>query len=323
MKIADLHCDLLSYLQEQPGRTANDPQSHASIPQLRKGGVVLQTLAIFTITKPGSSKIGEEQFQIFKTLPQKYGTAFSKEIFPLLAIENASGFCADDETIEAGLKRIERWWKEAGTIGYISFTWNDENRFGGGNASKAGMKPDGLSLLRWMDGKNIAIDLSHTSDALAHDILNAIDKYHLKINPIASHSNFRKVMDHPRNLIDEIAKEIIRRKGVLGINFLRMFVGTRGPDDFLLHIEHADKLGGLNHLSFGADFFNEADAPSELDYLKPFFYEGYDNSSCYPKILNLFRKHLSEEQIEKIAFRNLLQFLKPLFEKLRPFNLGQ
>lgn len=310
MKIADTHCDLLSYLQGDPARTANDPESRASIPQLIKGGVVLQTLAIFTITKPDSARLGEKQFQIFKTLPQKYGNAFSKDIHPLLAVENASGFCAEEETIEIGLKRIERWWKEAGPIGYISFTWNDENRFGGGNASKTGIKPDGLSLLRWMDGKNIAIDLSHTSDALAHDILNAIDKYHLKINPLASHSNFRKVMDNPRNLPDEIAKEIIRRKGVMGINFLRLFIGTNGPDDFLRHIEHAEKLGGLNRLCLGADFFYDGDSPPELDHYKPFFFEGYDNSSCYPRFLKLLRKILSEEQIENIAYRNLIEFLR-------------
>ena len=298
MKIIDLHCDLLAYLERDPSRTAEDSQARASIPQMRQGGIVLQVCAIFNLTEPKSEKSGERQFQIFKTLP--------KDICSMIAVENASGVCGEDEPLEIGLKRLENWSKER--IAYLSFTWNHENRFGGGNASKTGIKPDGISLLKWMDGKRIAIDLSHTSDALAHDILNTLDKYRLNITPIASHSNFRKVMDNPRNLPDPFVLEIIRRNGVIGINFLRLFVGSNGPDDFLRHIEHAEQLKGLDHLCFGADFFYDGDSPPELDHLKPFFYEGFDNSSCYPRMVQLLRKKLPEEQIEKIAYKTLAKF---------------
>ena len=62
--------------------------------------------------------------------------------------------------------------------------------------------------------------LSHTSDALAHDIFNHIDKHKLAVPVIASHSNFRSVSDHVRNLPDEIANEIVNRNGLIGMNFL-------------------------------------------------------------------------------------------------------
>ncbi len=76
---------------------------------------------------------------------------------------------------------------------YISLTWKEENRFGGGDQTMVGLKRNGEVLLEYMDGKDVAIDLSHTSNPLAEGILNHIDKKGLKITTIASHSNFRAV----------------------------------------------------------------------------------------------------------------------------------
>jgi membrane dipeptidase len=314
MKIADLHCDLLNHLIQDPSRSAKDPKCRASIPQLLRGQVVFQAMANFEITQSGSAAKGEKQFQAFKALPRTY-KAFANQIRPFFAIENASAFSEENEPLQQSLDRLTRWRQEAGPILYISLTWNDENRFGGGNAApKIGLKPDGKTLLHWMNGKNIAIDFSHTSDPLAHDILNTIDAKNYSIPTIASHSNFRKVADHPRNLTDEIAKEIIRRKGLIGLNFLRSFLGGRGPEDFLRQIEHSNKLGGLNASCFGADFFNDSDTPDELKHLKPFFYPRFDNSSCYPALLELLRPHLSEIQIENIAHGNIFRFYKGVID---------
>lgn len=297
MNVADFHCDLLSYLERGEGRSVNDPESRASVPLLEAGGVVLQTMAIFSKTTPDSVRCGSEQFKIYFDVVRK------QKIKTILAVENASNFCGEDEDLEVGLKRIEEWSSKT-PIAYISLTWNDENRFGGGNTTKIGIKPDGQELLRWMSGKKIAIDLSHTSDQLAHDILAMIDRDKLDITPVASHSNFRSVVDLPRNLTDEIALEIGRRGGLIGLNFVRSFL-----KDFILQVEHAEKLGLLGHFCFGADFFEEHDVPPELSYLKPFFFEGFDTSACYPKVIERLLTRFSRDVIEKIAYKNLIRFL--------------
>lgn len=306
MRTADLHCDLLSYLLE-PGRSPENPESRASIGQMKHGQVALQVLAAFTITGPESAQLGERQVEIYRQLSSQY--AATPETFRVvLAIENASSFCEETEPLAQALERLERWQNEAGPIAYISLTWNDENRFGGGNESTAGLKPDGETLLQWMSGKGIAIDLSHTSDLLAEEIFNTIDRHRIKIGVIASHSNFRAIVDHPRNLPDPIALEIIQRKGLIGLNFVRAFLGSE-PDAFLRHIEHAQKLGGMNSLCFGADFFYDGDSPPELDYLKPFYLNHFDNSSCYPRLLELLHGKLSKHQMEKLFHQNIFRFL--------------
>ena len=131
---------------------------------------------------------------------------------------------------------MERIIDNVGNLFYIGLTHHLENRFGGGNFSKAGLKDDGKALLDYLDNKQIAVDFSHTSDALAYDILEYISKKNLKIPILASHSNYRPNFDHPRNLPDDIAKEIINQKGLIGLNFVRAFVNNKHSEDgFLIY----------------------------------------------------------------------------------------
>ncbi len=321
--VADLHCDLLLFLQMKKERTPFEPICRASHPQMHQGGVKLQTMAIFTYPKKGSVESAREQLEIFSTLPRRYEGKYafytgkedllhsSDQVYILPAFENASGFCEEDEPLERGLSRLQHIYEKLKRILYISLTWDGENRFGGGNGSTVGLKEDGKQLLRWMDGKKIAVDLSHTSDALAHDILSFIDKNKLNIAVIASHSNFRVATNMPRNLPDELAQEIIRRKGVIGFNFFGPFVGA-GNHALLNHLEHGLKLKGENALSFGADFFCDADAPSIKEKYKTdrFFFDDLSDSSKYPAVLKMFAKSASPTILQGIASNNLLSFIK-------------
>lgn len=320
LPIVDLHCDLLLYLSSGNNRSPFDDRSLSSIPQMQKGNILLQTLAVFTETGKNSVLEATKQIQIFKQLPQLSQNAFSlytkKEnaITVVPAIENASGIISEDELLEAGLKRLDEWNKTIGPFLYVSLTWNEENRFGGGNATKIGLKEDGKIFLDQLALTKTAIDLSHTSDALAHDILNYIDQKKLSIIPIASHSNYRAIQDHPRNLPDDIAREIFKRRGIIGVNFVRPFIGN-DPSAFIDHIEHALELGGEDLICFGADFFPEDDLPSTLDHLKPFFFPKLDNSSCYNDLLALLEKSFPRNVLEKISSANALKFLTHLTQK--------
>ncbi len=327
--VVDLHCDLLLFLQMKKERTPFDPLSRASHEQMRSGGVRLQTLAIFTYPKKGSVESGRKQIEIFTHLPERYKEQFaffkgdeqldyaSEKVHIVPAFENASGFCEEDEPLELGLARLQHLHETLKRILYISLTWDGENRFGGGNGTSIGLKEDGKQLLRWMAGKKIAVDLSHTSDALAHDILSFIDKNSLDIPVMASHSNFRSVTEAARNLPDEIAREVIRRKGVIGFNLFSPFLGQADPRNILKHLEHGLKLGAENALSFGADFFCDVDFPSIKEKYKTdlFFFDDFSNSSKYPQILGMFENHvgLSPTQLKGIASGNVLQFVKRIW----------
>lgn len=319
IKIFDLHADLLCYLANDSTRSPYNEEVLCSIPQLKAGNVHFQGLPIFTVTEGGSSLKGIKQSEVFKNLFTNYPHEFKayqtegEGIEVCAAIENASSFSEEKEPFEESLKRLETIEQNVGKILYISLTWNSENRFGGGAHTSIGLKEDGEKLLEWMNRKNIAVDLSHTSDPLAYDILNRIEALGYTLPVLASHSNMRNITSVPRNLPDELAKEIWRRGGVIGINFVRYFVGSESPQYFAKQLEYMIKLGGEDQICFGADFFYDNDVPQlPTRSLDEIFFPEFTDASAYPRLLTLLQRELrlGDQVLKKIAYRNLEKFLE-------------
>ena len=320
--IADLHCDLLCYLAENEHHSPYDPCVRCSIPQLKAGYVHFQVMAIFAETIPGSSQWGQSQMKAFKNLLANHSDVYerfqpekkndiSSKIAALSAIESASSFSEEEEPLEDSLNRLAEWQAQVGKFAYVSLTWNTENRFGGGAHTHIGLKEDGKHLLEYLSECGIPVDFSHTSDSLAYDILNHIDKKGLQLRVVASHSNARSIRDVPRNLPDELIKELVRRDGLIGMNLIRNFVGESSPNNFSAQLEHFLSLNTGRHLCLGADFFhNEA---MSIAYRKPpefYFFPGFSDASAYPKLIDLWRSHgvVSEEMLPDICYNNVIRF---------------
>lgn len=321
--IVDLHCDLLAYLQVDGSRTPFDPESRASYHQMRKGNVQLQTLAIFTETEALCQEIGEEQAETFQKLPKTYPGDFEfyhgklpegEKVALIAAIENASSFCGEEEPLEKIFQRLDAFFASVPCF-YISLTWNHENRFGGGTGSPSGLKSDGEALLSFLKGKKVALDLSHASDRLANESLNYIDKHSLNLPVMASHSNFRAIRHQERNLPDEIAREIIRRGGLIGLVFYKKFLDYRNPHSLLDHIDYGLKLGGEKALAFGSDFFCLEDFPN-LETIKDErgFFDQLSSSADFPNVMHWLKKELllNEKQLKALSSENALGFLRRL-----------
>lgn len=320
--IADLHCDLLMYLGGGEGRTPFDAESRCSVPQLNSGLTKLQTMAAFVKTGNQSVQQGMAQVNIFKYLPKRYPQSFfhfnhqsdkiqKDKIGILLALEGASTVCYEDEPLSHGFERIKFITEHVALPLYMSLTWNMENRFGGGtHTPQVGLKVDGKHLLEFLHKKKIAIDLSHASDSLAYDIFNHIDKRRLEIPLIASHSNSRMVTNVPRNLPDDIAKEIIKRRGIIGVNLYRPFIGPCAEEYILKHFSHWFDLGAKNQVCFGADFFYETEVLPTVDKKNSFFPQ-FGNASCYGSILELLHRELklSTHEIAGLAYKNFFSYL--------------
>ena len=327
--VVDLHCDLLGCVAH-PSVDLNffSPETNCSLTQLKVGHVRIQAFAIATITQQNAPESADRQLHLYRQLLEENSSLIESyknfchkktKIYGLLALENASGLVEEDAPLEQAFAQLENI-QGTENILYISLTWNHENRFGGGNSTKIGLKPDGERFLEYLSGKQIAIDLSHTSDQLAYDILNHIDKKNLNIIPIASHSNYRTVTPLARNLPDELAREIFRSQGVIGLNFIRRFIGDK-PHDFIKHLEHALHLGGKNHLCIGADFYGGIDLSPTIfpERSFPTFQEGFSNASCYPKLANLLLQTFETSFVEQLYFSNAQKFIEtqiPLYSQI-------
>lgn len=323
--VIDLHCDLLSYLGHVPNSTPFDLAIGSSIPSMKEGNVALQIMAIYTATEEGSTQSALKQSEIFKNLLNEYSEDLtlvkevadlasiptSPKIGILASIENASGLCEEDQPLDEAFENLENIISNTERILYIGLTHHAENRFGGGNYSETGLKDDGKELLEYISGRKIAIDFSHTSDALAYGILDHLSKNNLDIPILASHSNYREVLNHPRNLADELAKEIIKRNGLIGINLVRAFVNNDDPNAIYDHIDYGLQIGGANSICFGADYFFAGMLPDPSR--DPYYHKGQETSACYPSILETITERTSSEIAEGIANGNAMDFLKRLW----------
>lgn len=311
----DLHCDLTAYLLQLNSSPTGDVR--CSVDKLKAGDVKMQVMAFYSATEKGSVGEVQEQLNHYRSLLNLPGIyEFSPEQSELeeglgiiAAVENASGLCEEDQPIEDAFKNLD-WLISQAKIMYVGLTHHLENRFGGGNFTQTGLKADGKRLIEYLDGRKIAVDLSHTSDQLAYGILNFIDQNNLDIPILASHSNMRAVFDHNRNLPDELVTEVINRSGLIGLNFVKYFINPENHNEIYRHIEHAIKLGAEDHLCFGADFFDDKSHPEQDRY--PFFFPEFGDSTAYSAINSRISEMFSDELKEKISHRNTLSYFKRL-----------
>ena len=319
--VVDLHCDLLAYLARVPG--ANIMKSEdigVSVPRLREGKVATQVLAVYSSTEVGSTAYALEQVEHFLTIttnsryfrPVKSAEDLSpvSRVNVILAIENASCFCEETGSVKKAFDLLQTIIRSAGPLAYISFTHHTENRFGGGNYSKnVGLKEDGKALLDWLDGRNIPVDLAHASDQLAFDIFDRIDQHGLNIPVIASHSNFRAVCDHVRNLPVELAEEVLRRGGLIGINFLRAYIHDSDPDMLTRHVGYGWNLAhGRDGLALGADFFSPVGFPWPERF--PLFFPEHEHAGRYQPLLQQWKAAIPEVDLYRLAYTNATEFFK-------------
>jgi microsomal dipeptidase-like Zn-dependent dipeptidase len=301
--VADLHADLLAFVAGGGGRDPHDPQSRVSVDQLALGGVTLQVLPVYTHGGPGSVAWGAAQVAAYPSVAAALAEA---RIGTRLAVENASGFFAENEAFDLGIARLHAAWENHG-IAYLSLTWAPENRFGGGNGTDVGLTPDGEFLMGWLVEHEVPLDLSHTCDRLAWDMIEFLDREAPGHVVVASHSNFRAVCEHPRNLPDDLALEVKMRGGVIGLNLCRAFVGPR-PQDAVEHVNYALSLGLDDVLCLGTDFFSSLDLPEPTDH--NFFFDGFDTAVCHPRLAAILREGgISDGMLLAVQWENLRRWL--------------
>ncbi|MDR2909599.1 MAG: membrane dipeptidase [Oscillospiraceae bacterium] len=182
----------------------------------------------------------------------------------------------------------------------MTLTWNGANELCGGIVSGGGFTPFGRAAVARMEELGMAVDVSHLSDEGFWELCEfAVQPF------LASHSNSRSVCGHRRNLTDDMFREIVRRGGVVGLNYSVHFIVDGGAtadfNDLARHIHHFLELGGENSIALGSDF-DGTDLPPYLSGL-----EKLDTLKN-----NLLRNGIGEAIAEKILFGNANRFLSSI-----------
>ncbi len=125
---------------------------------------------------------------------------------------------------------------------------------GCGEPSGTGLSKLGIDVLKEMNRVGIIADISHASEKTMWDVLE-----HSSRPAINSHAAARALVEHPRNMSDELLKALAKNGGVFCISahsaFLKKEGGQTGTTlkDWMRHFDHVFNLIGPDHIGFGLD----------------------------------------------------------------------
>ena len=183
--------------------------------------------------------------------------------------------------------------------------WNNRNAYASGPESDGGLTAEGKKLLGEMNSLGITLDLSHLNEKSFRDAIELTE-----LVPLATHSNSRALVDHPRNLRDVQLRAVSRRGGVVGVVFYGAFLreGKSPPtlEDVYAHIDHMLNVCGEDHVGIGTDMDG---AP-----IKDFPKETRHVSKLPALSEHLLGKGYSTALVEKIMGKNFLRAIRKNLE---------
>lgn len=311
MKYIDMHCDTITKLYMEGGSLRSNAL-HNDLNKMKKGECLLQNFAIFTDLSNQDSSFTKETIEFYyselnknKDLIKpiyKYEDIDNNYINAMLSLEEGGVIDSDLNNLqmfyEMGVRMITLTWNYPNGIGYPSFDATNPNHTVNDFNTKDGLTDFGKEYVRRCNELGIIIDVSHLSDKGFYDVLDLSNKPF-----VASHSNARSICKAGRNMSDDMILKLANKGGVMGLNYCSAFIEDQNEtyttiENMIKHIKHIVNIGGIDCIGLGSDF------------------DGIDNNleivdaSGVQLLYEALRKDFSEEDLEKIFYKNVLRVYK-------------
>ena len=211
----------------------------------------------------------------------------------------------------------------------VTLDWVDA---GLGEQRHGGLTAFGRLVVLEMNRTGMMVDLSHTSPAVMHQALDES-----KAPVIWSHAAARALVDHPRNVPDDVLERISANGGLVMVTFVPSFLSkavwemeeklweTDAPldttrelrdkwraydaefgvvratiDQLCAHIEHVRDVAGIDHVGIGSDYWGMQDGPV-----------GLEDTSGFPRLFAaLILRGWNDDDLKKLAGQNLLRVMR-------------
>ena len=240
--VFDAHCDTVNTLYNQSFYFIQGNKKHISIEKAKIGGLKAQIFALYVNPVYAPYRSIKKALLLYKTLENKLlfsGSAVkvTSTIEMESALKKNKLACwislEGGHIIENSIEMLEFFYQlgiRCMTLTHSKNTdWADSS---GDKPKHDGLTKLGRNIINKMNEMGMVIDVSHSSDKTVEDVLE------LSSMPImASHSNPRALCDIPRNLSDDLIREIANRNGYIGVNFYPAFLKKSIYDQLMVNIE--------------------------------------------------------------------------------------
>ncbi len=366
VKLFDAHCDTIGKIVEtgadfigdaetaagagEDGALAYHPGGkglHVTLPGLRAAGVCAQVFASWAWTERYKGREFETAMTKVEAVRRLCDNHPNDLFFALTGAQIAAACETGDpkapiaavaslegaDALMGDIDNVALFYEEG--VRLLTIAWHDSPFCGSTYGDGSGLTSLGTQLVEACEDAGILVDLSHASDQAFFDVCRVAKRPF-----IASHSNCRSLCPSPRNLTDDMIREIAKRGGVVGITLAPGFLSAdyyqqtkaiseefwrsvredgvtvdeagktsaeaealvpRPPLDLIVqHVRHALKVGGEDVVALGGDL-------DGVDALP----DGFAGVQDYPRVIELLATAgLTEAQIEKICYRNLARVFR-------------
>src|SRR5947209_12420330 len=236
--VVDTHADTPQrFLEENFDIGSADPHDigHISLEKAKRGNLGAEFFSIWVDPETNQGHFAKQTFDLIDSVyeqaarhPEQMTMAFSvadierahreHKLAALMGIEGG-------HSIENDIHLLRDYYRLG--VRYMTLTWSNTNEWADSSGDindpavqhHNGLTEFGKDVVYEMNRLGMMIDVSHVSDKTFYDALLAS-----RAPVIASHSSSRALTNHPRNMTDDMLREIGRRGGVVMVNYYSAFV---------------------------------------------------------------------------------------------------
>ena len=299
ISLFDLHCDTFSELYKKQ-LTLDNHTLHINAASASIFRPYFQVCSIWS-----DARLSDEDAYLEYRKNLKYisnlGISFSTKLIQsdtsyILGIE-------DGRLLNNDLSRLNEIYNDG--VRVLTLTWKGTSCIGGAWNTDLPLTEFGKQVVSFCFDNKICIDLSHSSLPVQKYVVN--QAHCLGVSPIYSHSCAYDICQHPRNITNELFKEIVSLNGLVGVSLCPehlCYDSNASIDSILLHIDHYLSLMGEDAIALGCDFDGVSHLPKEINSifeLHELFY------AC--------NKHFGENITQKLFFSNVYRYFSTLLNE--------
>ncbi|MFL6583568.1 MAG: dipeptidase [Chthoniobacterales bacterium] len=262
----------------------------------------------------GFVKSNPNEFLLVRSVADIERAAADGKLAICFDLEGARAFADDLALIQLFYDLGVRWMLPV---------YNTRNQVGGGCHDEVdeGLTDFGREFLREMDRVGMIKCCSHCGYRTAREILEMTE-----VPTIFSHSNARRLVDHPRNIPDELMRACAATGGLVGINGIGVFLNDKEAtsQSIVRHIDYVVQQIGAEHVAIALDSaFDMPDFTAKLAANPAFWPTGLGYRSGmrmaepeqWPEIIaGLLGLGYSDQDVSAIAGENYLRVARAVWK---------